>query len=134
MTHNKWIKNQITNKNVSVIPMGVNIEPEITQEAIIKLRRERDLIEDQYIISCFGDIVHTKRIDVVMKAFSILKLFIPNTKLILIGKCYQEMKEIIQQLEKEGLVHNFDSKRIRPKHPIHFDANFRRGELLRKMG
>jgi hypothetical protein len=44
-----------------------------------------------------------------------------------------DFQNAFKQLEKEGLVDNSDSKRIRPKHPIHFNANFGRGELLRKM-
>ena len=109
IVHSKWVKNQIANKNVVVIPMGVSIEPEITQEAIIKLRKKKGLKKDQYIISCLGDVVHTKRIDVVIKAFSILKLFIPNAKLILIGKCYQEMKEIIETLIERYRLNEFIS-------------------------
>lgn len=98
IVHSEWIKNQFASDNIYVIPMGTNIEQKITREDISAIRKEKSMSDDLFIISCFGDIVHTKRLDIVIKAFSIFRLFFKNVKLILVGKLYKEMEGKIQKL------------------------------------
>jgi len=50
------------------------------------------------------------------------------------GWFISDFQSAFKELENEGRVDNLNSSRSRPKHPVHFDANRGRGELLRKIG
>ena len=63
----------------------------------------------------------------------IFLIIIPIINLIALATSQPREKKKIKELEKEGRVENLNSSRSRPKHPVHFDANRGRGELLRKM-
>jgi len=49
------------------------------------------------------------------------------------GWFISDFQRAFKELENEGRVDNLNSSRSRPKHPVHFDANRGRGELLKKM-
>lgn len=106
IVHSQWVKNQIACNNVFIIPMGADLEPEITPELMSTIRKEKGIPDETFVISCFGDIVHTKRIDVVIKAFSIFRLFFSDAKLFLVGKCHSEMEEIIHRLLERYNLHD----------------------------
>lgn len=49
------------------------------------------------------------------------------------GWFISDFEKAFKELQEECLVENENSKRVRPKHPVHFHVNNGRGELLRKL-
>lgn len=98
IVHSEWVKNQVKGDNIFFIHQGADLEPEIDAKDMYKLREEMGIPLNTYIISCFGDIVHTKRIDAVIRAFSIFRLFYNDAKLFLVGRCHPEMEQTISKL------------------------------------
>ena len=98
IVHSEWAKRQIGSNHVVVVPLGIDIKPSITRNEIKNLRNKFGFDLNHYIIACFGDIVSTKRITVIIKSFSVLRLFIENAKLLLVGKLYHDMEKEINSL------------------------------------
>ncbi|MBI5181706.1 MAG: glycosyltransferase [Nitrospirae bacterium] len=98
IVHSEWAKNQVKGDNIFFIHQGADLEPEIAVKDIYKLREDIGIPRGAFAISCFGDIVHTKRIDAAIKAFSIFRLFYNDARLFLVGRCYPEMEQTISKL------------------------------------
>ncbi|MBI5642853.1 MAG: glycosyltransferase [Deltaproteobacteria bacterium] len=104
IVHSQWCRDQVYGGNVFVVPSGVNIEPELKADELKALRRALGMDDNTFAIACFGDIVYTKRIDVIIKAFSIFRLFTENAKLYLVGKNYPGMEaKLARLIEFHGL-------------------------------
>lgn len=97
IVHSRWCMEQTAGNNVFVVPHGINIEPLTTGE-IRSIRDGLGITQDTLMLACLGDIVFTKRIDVVIKAFSIFRLFNKEAKLFLIGKRYPDMEDKVRRL------------------------------------
>ncbi|HLC18277.1 MAG TPA: FkbM family methyltransferase [Thermodesulfobacteriota bacterium] len=106
VVHSEWIKDRLSGcaDKISVFPLGTNPAPELGEEDIMAERKRLGIAPDALMLACFGDIVSTKRIDRVIKAFSVFRLFSEKASLFLVGKCYPEMEEVVFKLtERYGL-------------------------------
>lgn len=97
IVHSRWCMEQTAGNNVFVVPSGIDIEP-LTTDEIRSIRDGLGITQDTLTLACLGDIVFTKRIDVVVKAFSIFRLFHKEAKLFLVGKLYPDMEDKVRWL------------------------------------
>lgn len=97
IVHSRWCMEQTAGDNVFVVPSGIDIERFSTDE-IRPIRDGLGITQETLALACLGDIVFTKRIDVVIKAFSIFRLFNKEARLFLIGKCYPDMEDKVRRL------------------------------------
>ena len=111
LVHSRYGENLFKNSchfcDINKIDMGCSIENsyENLVDKKIKSKKECRYVDD-IIISAFGRIAFSKRIDVLLKAFSnlIKEKKMKNIKLILVGKLYNDMeKEVNDIIKNENL-------------------------------
>jgi glycosyltransferase involved in cell wall biosynthesis len=102
VVHSQWVRDQIDRDEVHVIPLGVTLPAPIPPDQLLALRRQNHIPEDAFLVACFGDVTNTKRIATVVRAFSVFRLFHPNSRLWFIGGCEEGM-----QAEIEDLAHRY---------------------------
>ena len=101
-----WIENQISFVEVRKLNKAFPVKDYSIEE---KRKLKIDLgFSDDIIISAFGRITFTKRIDVLLKAFSklIKERKVSNVKLLLIGEICDEVKEAILKIIKNENLDN----------------------------
>lgn len=101
-----WIENNISFVNTKKINMGVPLPNCSSAE-------ERNLniglgLPNGVVISAFGRITNTKRVDVLLKAFSKLvnERSVFNVKLVLVGELHNDVKEMVAKLITDGNLDN----------------------------
>lgn len=95
-----WIENQISFVDVRKLNMAFPVN-DYSSEEKRKLRSDLGFSND-VIISAFGRITFTKRIEVLLKAFSklIKERKVSNVKLLLVGEICEDVKEVVLKIIK----------------------------------
>ena len=72
---------------VSTVPMGMSLPPApLDGEEQANTRRKLNLPADAYVVTTFGHLNASKRIDVVLRAFARLRRHVPNALYLIVGK------------------------------------------------
>jgi glycosyltransferase involved in cell wall biosynthesis len=88
IVHSEWMRQQLQKQDtqvpIAVIPHGVKVFPNSERQRAL-LRSSLGLAPDTLIVGCFGRIEPTKRIEIVIRAFSRLHALVPRSVLFLVG-------------------------------------------------
>ena len=109
IVHSDWARRRLEGYEqhppVTRINQGTTIEP-IAPEAVCNLRTKLRLPRGLFLVGCFGRITTTKRVDVVLKAFSRLIRVRPRSLLLLVGELSPDLADSIPRLiDHSGMRH-----------------------------
>jgi len=91
-----------------VIPNGIDLEPFKSSENLVlrnSLRAKYGIAEEEFVFLDVGAINHQKNHFGVVKAFERVSRICKNTRLAILGPCYEPslLEEILRYVEKQGL-------------------------------
>lgn len=87
---------------ITVIPRGVDLASfnPINLPSKIKLRNDRNLPNDSFIISCVGRITNLKNIEILLKATPFLKNALQNVKILIVGGVHEKRQGYFESLKE----------------------------------